>query len=488
LKNYFGASRIHRASTIALALIPGAHILTVHGIMSDSVLLKKPEIFLFYYSSIIGLAFSMAFFAPLWSRLSLATEGEFLLWRFQGAWASHLHVMRSVMMSFIVVPLGMSLILSPLHELLTGALAMEPGTVMYLLAALLLISAFINSFPERMRMDRTIGATMLLLLPALLYLCISGLRSLDPKDLQGEWQGWTGRISAIDVIVPALVIWWFAHVIDLPTMTGQKLLASRNERAGSRGAVLASMGIVLVGGIFLSMPLSLGYTPEQGDYFTFLRTKLHGGPWLWVVTVFYLGSGILLLLNLQHWAGALIDANVIKHHTRLERTKGTAWTAMLISSFVGFMLLVLNDSTLESYWSRLLISAGVGPVFILRWYLPRVTAQVQFTAMIAAIVFTLIWYSIMATDQGLRTMEQLALEMGLEDHLLQLLFIGLGTLAAAALPYWKASETDIAHGRERIREIHGGPARIMAPLVLALALCAINLLITLLPTVIGLLI
>ena len=84
MAEHFGASRIHRAATLALAILPGVHVLTLHGMISDAVLLARPQILLIYYSSFIGMAFSMAFFAPLWSRLPLSTEGEFLLWRFSG--------------------------------------------------------------------------------------------------------------------------------------------------------------------------------------------------------------------------------------------------------------------------------------------------------------------------------------------------------------------------------------------------------------------
>lgn len=485
MAEHFSATRIHRAATLALAMLPGVQVLTLHGMISDAVLLNNPQILLIYYSGFIGMAFSMAFFAPLWSRLPIATEGEFLLWRFTGPWAMRLHIMRSALMGLVVIPILLCLLLLPLKQVLTHLLGLDPWIAILVLAALLVSGATINSFGQRIRIDRFIGVISVALTLPLLYLSVRGLRSQVTPPLTREWHRWLEDLSIIDVLAPCLVLWWFASIIDLPTMTGQKLLSSRTTRAGSTAAVIASAGMVLIGGVFLALPLALGYTPEQGSYFGFVGTTLGGGPWLPMLTAFYLCSALFLLLNLQHWAGALIDGNLIKHHVPIERGRRTAVLAMLITSTLGFLWLFVHDHTVETFWDSVLITAGVGPVFILRWYLPRVTALVQFTAMIAAMAYAFLWHGLVGTGTGAAIATHCSAALGIPLHLLQVGTIGMATLLTAAVPYAMASAEEIAHGRERLRELHGERPRLKAPFLIAIVLCALYLVLASLPAAIG---
>jgi hypothetical protein len=454
--------------------------------ISDAVLLGSPQVLLIYYSSFIGMAFSMAFFAPLWSRLPVSTEGEFLLWRFNGPWALRLHAMRSALLGVLVIPILMCLLLMPLQQVLTEAVGLERRTALLVLAGLLLAGATINSFGQRIRIDRLVGLVTAVLTLPLLILSVNGLRSQAELPITADWQRWFEDLTTIDVLAPVLVLWWFAHIIDLPTMVGQKLLASNSQRAGRTGAVIASLSMVFISGVFISLPLSIGYTPGQGSYFAYVGTKLTGGPWLTLLVTFYLCSGLFLLLNLQHWAGALIDGNLVKHHVGIERSKGTAVGAMLLSSALGFLWLFVHDHTMETFWDRILITAGVGPVFVLRWYLPRVTALVQFTAMIAAMAYALLWRLLTGTAMGAALIAQCAAAVDMPLHLLQVGAIGVATLLTAAIPFWMAAPEDVAHGRERLCELHGGRPALRRPLMLALGLCVVYLVLAMLPAILGL--
>lgn len=461
-------------------------MLTLHGMVSDAVILGNPQVLLIYLSGMIGMAFSMAFFAPLWSRLPISTEGEFILWRFDGRWARRLHVLRSALLAILLIPFLMSLVLLPLREVLTGMLQLDRTISLVTIAAMLTFGALFNTFRLRVRLDRFFGTVAVLLTPLLLFHAVKGLHGLDPSAMLTGWKTWSQKVGVIDVIAPALFIWWFAQIIDLPGMTGQKLLSSKSGPAGSWGAILASLALMLIEGVFLALPLSLGYTPDQGNYFTFLGIALQGGPWLAILATFYLSTAAFILLNLQHWAGALINANLIQHHTRIRQTRASAVGAMLFTSYAGFLLLLLHDHTMDAFWECLLITAGVGPVYILRWYLPRVTAQVQFTAMVSAIGYAALWHLASSTAVGASTMARMVEHAGIPLHLLQVLSIGVATLLTAAIPYWRATEADVAHGRLRLRELHGGFAELRSPLLVALGLCVAFVSLAALPSAIGL--
>jgi hypothetical protein len=319
----FAAERRHGAFALALALLPGVNILTLHAVMSDAVTMGRADVLPTYAGGILAAAFGVAFFAPLWGRLRLGTEGEFLLWRYRGAWAARLHAVRSALLGLVVLPLAMGMMLVPMRTVLVHLGGCSPGAANGLLAVLLLAGAFANSFRQRMRMDRVLGGVVLVLMIPLALLIVLRVAGPDAVPLATTLPSLVGRPGAADLLLPLAVLWWFANIIDLPNMTGQKLLASRDADAGLRGAVIGHAAMFLITGLFAALPLALGYHAGQGDYFAFLADVSGEGPWRWTLLLFYLASGAFLLLNTQHWAGALLHANLAAHH--IPGCAPTAW-------------------------------------------------------------------------------------------------------------------------------------------------------------------
>ena len=280
------------------------------------------------------------------------------------------------------------------------------------------------------------------------------------------------------------MLWWFANIIDLPNMTGQKLLACRDADAGLRGAVIGHAAMFLITGLFAALPLALGYHAGQGDYFAFLADVSGEGPWRWTLLLFYLASGAFLLLNTQHWAGALLHANLAAHHIPRLRSHRMAVPAMVLVAVIALTMHRVRGHAFDVIWDLLAITAGVGPVFILRWYLPRITAQVQLTAMVAAMVHAGLWHLAMGRPALSAVLEGISAAAGMTMAHLQVLAIGTATVLTAAVPYVLASAADIGHGRACLAELHAGEPRIMRSLIRALALCILFAVLTAVPLVV----
>ena len=470
---HFSATRINRAGRVALALLPGINILTLHAVLSDAVTMQRADILPTYASGIIGMAFGVAFFAPLWSRLPIGTEGEFLLWRFRGQWAPRLHAMRSALLGLIVLPLFMGALLIPLREVLVHLGGLDPHHAHIALGLMLITGAFTNSFKQRMRMDRILGVAVLALMPLLVALTIAHIASPAAPSPAAVAPTLIGMPTLADVLVPMLLLWWFANIIDLPSMVGQKLLSSTDLRAGVRGATLGHAGMLLITGLFLALPIVLGYAGGEGNYFSFLARTFAHGPWKWTLLAFYLLSGLFLLLNIQHWAGALVHANLVAHHAPKLRPVLAAAPVMLAISAIAFAMQLARGHAFDVIRDLLLITAGVGPVFILRWFVPRINAQVQFTAMIGAMVHAGVWMLLARNTGVAHAMEQLAGALGMPVYMLQIGFVGTATLLTAAVPFMRASAEDVNYGRMRLAELHHGRPALWRTGLKALALCVL---------------
>jgi hypothetical protein len=85
--------------------------------------------------------------------------------------------------------------------------------------------------------------------------------------------------------------------------------------------------------------------------------------------------------NFQLWSGTLISGLSSNRNAKFRR----------IGMFVFTVFSIVWSLESESVWGIVqylfVISAGVGPVFILRWYWHRITAKVQFVAMASSLVY-----------------------------------------------------------------------------------------------------
>jgi hypothetical protein len=99
--------------------------------------------------------------------------------------------------------------------------------------------------------------------------------------------------------------------------------------------------------------------------------------------------------NNQNWGGSLLIENLYKHHINKNADEKTYRRAGLISMlyllFSATLISIFADSLLGMVKFLFAITAGVGPVFILRWYWWRINAWSQFSAMVSALIYPAIF-------------------------------------------------------------------------------------------------
>jgi hypothetical protein len=112
---------------------------------------------------------------------------------------------------------------------------------------------------------------------------------------------------------------------------------------------------------------------------------------LLLVLAFFMIPFISVVQNNQNWGGSLLVENFYKYHINPNATqkkmKLFGIFSMLYVVILGGLIALFSSSLLGMIQLLFSITAGVGPVFILRWYWWRINAWSQLSAMVSALVF-----------------------------------------------------------------------------------------------------
>lgn len=357
-----------------------------------------------YWSAAIGSAFSVSFFAHLWQKVPVKTENEFIFFRFSGFGSKILHHFRSLYLGLLVIPFIISFSLLAFSKIVCSIVGIELHFAIIILLILLLILTFFNSFKVRLQMDFVLFLIFIILFSILiisLYSATGGVSNLS-KTVQSSRYNFTiiptiGSKTFNAFIVFVTVQWWSASLLDYPDMNGQKLMASNNSKDLVKSIFLPSLSIILFRVLLFTLPFMAvvyGYTNNCTDSelaFTSLFTKTLPSWMLVLVLVLFMIPFISIVQNMQNWGGSLLVENFYRHsinpNVKEKDLKKLGLLAMIYLLIVSGVI-ALNSSSLVGITKYLFaITAGVGPVFMLRWYWWRINAWSQLSAMLAALVF-----------------------------------------------------------------------------------------------------
>lgn len=368
----FSAQRVMSWGETFAALVPGAGVLVLISLAEQSFVNDAPAV-LSLLQAPLALAFGAVFFAPAWSKLPIRFESEFFVWRYADSGVRWLSLLRNGVVAFVIVPLIMALTLtSLLRWSVVSSLQLPFLTqgIFIVLAA----GAFFNSLGRRMRTDSVVGV---LSLTAILFFVVETLWQqrapllIWEEKLSPLWNS----LSAADISVSLGIVWWFAGVVDFPDMRAQKLLAGRSSSAFFNPVLLAALVLAIVQGWFLAFPPNVAI----GAWSSFIMIGL-----LFV-------NALVALLDAQFWAGSAFTQSLSIQKKIPFSAKPVSLIVMLIATLLAYALIELYDQSTDVVMRIVFFSAGVGPVYILRWTWWRINAWVQIAAMTGALLLGILW-------------------------------------------------------------------------------------------------
>ncbi|WP_264520659.1 sodium:solute symporter family transporter [Flavobacterium sp. N1994] len=360
-----------------------------------------------YWSAFIGSTFSVAFFAHLWRNVPVKTENEFLFFRYSGKGATLLHTFRSLYLGLLIIPFLISFSVLAFSKIVCFITGIELHATIILITAFLIILTFFNSLKLRMKLDFILFILFSFIFGAVvigLFQNTGGLSHLTTT-LQASKINVTiipsvGSTTFNAFLVFILVQWWSASLLDYPDMNGQKLMATHSSNDLVKSIFLPSLFNVLFRVVLFTLPFMAvvyGFTNGIADSelaFTNLFVKALP-KWMWgLVILLFMIPMTSFVQNMQNWGGSLLIENFYKHtvNPELSEVKATKLgnLAMVYITIVSGGIAIYADSLIGITQYLFAITAGVGPVFMLRWYWWRINAWSQLTAMIAAIVYPLL--------------------------------------------------------------------------------------------------
>ncbi len=357
-----------------------------------------------YWSAAIGSAFSVSFFAHLWRNVPVKTENEFLFFRYSGKSAALLHQFRSLYLGLIIIPFLIGFSLLAFSKIVCFIVAIELKLAIILSTALVSLLTFFNSLKSRLRIDFVLFIVFILSFLSIsisLFQNTGGLHHLattiKSSSIHFDIIPSMGSKSFNAFLVFMLVQWWSASILDYPDMNGQKLMASNSGNDLAKSIFLPSLFIVLFRVVLFTLPfmaVGYGFTNNSIDSelaFTSLFVKILPSWMLVLVVVIFMIPFLSFVQNTQNWGGSLLIENFYKHHINAHVSNGMSKKlgiiAMIYIIIVAGVIAICAESLVGITKYLFAITAGVGPVFMLRWYWWRINAWSQLSAMLAALVY-----------------------------------------------------------------------------------------------------
>jgi SSS family solute:Na+ symporter len=389
---------------IGFSMLMAGGIMIEPQLICSSLLKGQLSDMWLYWSAGIGSAFSVSFFAHLWRNVPVKTENEFLFFRFSGLGAKVLHSFRSLYLGLLIVPFIIAFSLLAYSKIASYILGIEPKIALILLTGFLIILTFFNSFRTRLRIDFILFLVFILLFTIListLFYYTGGLTHLSETVISKKYNfsiipSW-GSKTFNAFIVFVLVQWWSASILDYPDMNGQKLMATNNTSDLVKSVFLPSLSIILLRIVLFTLPfmaVCYGFTnglPDTELAVTALFVKVLP-PWmLYLVLALFLIPFVSFAQNNQNWGGSLLVENFYKHSLNptasAKKLKKAGTLAMIYILIAANCIALYADSLIGMTKFLFAITAGVGPVFMLRWYWWRINAWSQLSAMLSALLY-----------------------------------------------------------------------------------------------------
>lgn len=442
-RRLFSTDKKNSSFLLIGALIPSSGLFVANSLFVNSS--NNSELLILYFQSVVAVVFGAVFFAPAWGRMPLKTEGEFIPYRFIGRGAVSLARFRGLYLGLLILPLAMAVSIQPLSEFLFSDLQSQRSFTILTLSVLAL-NVFFNSLKNRIRIDSIIGYTTFLI--ALIYFIVRMIQG-DVHHAQQAKQlaDWFHSVHLREVVLSLTVLWWFATIVDLPDMRGQLLLTSKDGSKSRRTLIYSFIISYFIQGILLTFPLL--YAAR--------------GAWDWLSYLFLtllIINAFQAMFSTNHWTASLIYSGVIRPlltHDNYERLFGIG--AMFLGLIISALWLMLDQTTADLFATILLFTAGVGPVFIARWFWSKVNAQTVLSAMIGAPLIWMLWLVVKQTE----VYPSILTLLGLSESFVDILIPGIAnTLVWLITMLVTRNEEEVLHAKQWINEV--GPYREMRDL------------------------
>jgi SSS family solute:Na+ symporter len=373
----------------------------------------------FYWNGILAGLLVAFFFARLWRRAGIVTDAELIELRYSGRPAAALRgtiaLFRSVVLELITlswVILGMSKIARAVVGLppriglpLLGAVDADTAVVVVLVLLALVYAASSGLWgvvvTDLIEFVLAMGGAVLLAVLAVQRVGgIEGLRqglaesALGPGALEFLPSPSTVQLPAVAMVVYVGIQWWASAEIDGSGKRAQRFLACKDERHALASGVwnMAVQWIIRSWPWYLAALTSVVIYPQLTDAETayprliadLMPVGLKGLMVAAFLAAFLSTVDSQLNLSASYLVNDLYRRFLARGRSARHYVQASRATTVLVAAVATALALAL-PSVLDAFRFKMELMAGLGLVYILRWFWWRVSAWTEIAALVAGV-------------------------------------------------------------------------------------------------------
>ena len=361
-----------------------------------------------FWPSIIGSAVIPIVFAPLWQKLDFITDNQFILYRFSGKSARFLHQFRSLYVGGLVVAFLLSFHILAFSRVVEIWYDLTPFNAVLIVGLILLLFALKNSFSLKIKMDGFHAAIYFVSILVAFYFiyeatdgwtsAVNHLESMGkgksnlfpPDGMKDQWGLFFVFLG---------VQWWSTQLFDGGGPEMARFTATKGYWNVVKAAILPIFLYSILSLVMLVMVvLSLSVQSTVGSELGFIDV-IHNVVPDWIKPLCLLGFFAMFIStseSLMNWGASFLTIDFYK--TYLAQTKSekhytmVSFVTMVLLSVIAVIIAINSTSLKQMILIVFSISAGVAPVYILRWFWLRINAWTQISAMITSCLCSLLFH------------------------------------------------------------------------------------------------
>jgi len=360
------------------------------------------------WASWLGVFVVPIVFAPLWKKLNFMTDNQFLLFRYQGRSGQFLHAFRAVYVGLFVVSLLMCFHLLGFTRVASVFFNLNESTSLVICGVVMCLFSLKNVFDLKVKTDGVHSILFFIAMLLSLYFAwqhsggwssVENYFALNPEKRHffpqdGQYAEW------FTFLVFFGIQWWSANLFDGGGPEMARFTAVKDgKRAIWAGLVpplisLFISSLLLLQVLFIVSASDMQVNDQEKLYVTAIFTYT---PDLFKGLIFlgFFGMFITTVEALMNWGASFLTVDIYQKYGNSHPSKFSLRVVSFGSMFLLSILSILFASQMDSLESLVKItfsiSAGVAPVYLLRWFWYRINAWSQLSAMIASGAFTLLY-------------------------------------------------------------------------------------------------
>lgn len=360
----------------------------------------------FLKDALITLGIAPVFFAPMWSRLKFTTDNQLIRLRYSGSGAKILQQFRAVYVGVFIAAFLCSFFLLGVKKIVSVSFTFSSQAYALGFAGITLLLVLKNSLQKKLQTDVLVTLLYLVVPVVCIGYMVHGLGGWSSMKselmnqhfrklslLPGEYND---NESIGNILVFLGVQWWSVRILDQSNPNAQRFFALNNPFQAFRALFIPAVILSLTFGLSsLVWDASLlVYKPgmeKESLYIRLLMLYAPEGLRGLVFTVLILGF-LTSYESILNWGASLVVVDVLQQGLNFQFSKRTldVVSYAMMGIIAAFSVFITLYSRQLINLQKLLFSmgAGVGLIFMLRWFWWRINAWAQLSAMAGSLVFT----------------------------------------------------------------------------------------------------